>query len=204
MRVYRLILGEVETNSYLLENGDVSIVVDPAECVNEMVEFLNSAKKDKLILLTHAHFDHIKGAAELRRQTGAKIAVYELDAPATSDGNINLSSYFGIYSEPFVADVALSDGEILTFGETKIKVLHTPGHTVGSACFLIDDILISGDTLFRSSVGRTDFPGGSLETIKSSLKRLVLLDENIKVYSGHGEATTIGKEKETNPFLKGI
>lgn len=204
MVIKRLILGEVETNSYLLENEDIRIVVDPAECVNEMVEFLNSAKKDKLILLTHAHFDHIKGAEELRRLTNTEIAVFALDANATADPRLNLSSYFGIYSAPFTADVLLTDNQTLTYGKTKIKVLHTPGHTVGSACFLTDDILISGDTLFKSSIGRTDFPGGSFETIKSSLKKLMTLDESIKVYSGHGEATTIGEEKQTNPFLKGI
>lgn len=204
MFIKRLILGEVETNSYLLENEDVSIVVDPAECTDEMVEFLNSAKNEKLILLTHAHFDHIKGAEELRRLTNTQIAIHELDANATADPKLNLSSFFGIYSTPFTADILLNDNEVLNFGKTRIKVLHTPGHTVGSVCFLIDDILISGDTLFKFSIGRTDFPGGSFETIKSSLNRLILLQENIKVYSGHGEPTTIGREKRTNPFLKEI
>lgn len=204
MLVQRQILGEVQTNSYFLETGDVRIIVDPAECTDEMVGFLSSAKKERLILLTHAHFDHIKGANELRSLTNTKIAVFELDALATDNGELNLSSYFGIYSAPFKADILLTDEETLIFGETEIKVIHTPGHTVGSACFLIDDILISGDTLFNSSIGRTDFPGGSFEEIKRSLRKLTKLDENITVYSGHGEATTIGKEKRTNPYLKEI
>lgn len=204
MRVLRQILGEVQTNAYFLENEDVRIIVDPAECTNEMVEFLNSANAQRLILLTHAHFDHIKGAEELKNLTNTKIAIYELDAPATDNGELNLSTYFGIFSTPFKADITLIDGEELTFGKTKIKVIHTPGHTVGSACFLIGDILISGDTLFNSSIGRTDFPGGSFEEIKRSLRKLSKLDENITVYSGHGEATTIGQEKRTNPYLKEI
>lgn len=202
MQISRQILGEVQTNSYLLETPDVRIVVDPAECTNEMVEFLNLAKEEKLILLTHAHFDHIKGAEELRSLTNTKIAIHKLDAMATEDPKLNLSAYFGIYSTPFAADIILTDEEILTFGKTKIKVLHTPGHTKGSACFLIGNILISGDTLFNSSIGRTDFPGGSFEEIEKSLKKLRSLDDNITVYSGHGEATTIGKEKQTNPYLK--
>ena len=204
MQIQRQILGEVQTNSYLLETEDVRIVVDPAECTNEMVEFLNSASTEKLILLTHAHFDHIKGASELRDKTNVKIAIFELDAPATDNGSLNLSSYFGIYSTPFKADMLLKDNDIIKLGKTEIKVMHTPGHTVGSACFLIGDILISGDTLFNLSIGRTDFPGGSFETIKQSLKKLMTLDDNIKVYSGHGEATTIGKERKINPYLKEI
>ncbi len=202
MQIDRQILGAVQTNSYFLENDDVRIVVDPAECTKEMVEFLKLAKKEKLILLTHAHFDHIKGAEELRRLTKTKIAIHELDSIATKDPKLNLSSVFSIYSEPFTADIILTDEEELTFGKTKIKVLHTPGHTKGSACFLIGDVLISGDTLFNYSIGRTDFPGGSFEEIKNSLKKLSLLDDNIAVYSGHGEPTTIGKEKRINPYLK--
>lgn len=204
MQIKRQILGEVQTNSYFLENEDVRIIVDPAECTNEMVEFLNSAEAEKLILLTHAHFDHIKGAKELSILTNTKIAVYELDANATSNPSLNLSAYFGVECAPFSADILLKDNEILTFGKTEIKVIHTPGHTVGSACFLIGDILISGDTLFQFSIGRTDFPGGSFDTIKKSLKRLLTLDDNIKVYSGHGDATTIGKERKRNPYLKEI
>ena len=90
----------------------------------------------------------------------------------------------------------------MNFGKTEIKVMHTPGHTVGSACFLIGDILFSGDTLFNYSIGRTDFPGGSFEEIKKSLKRLMTLDDNIKVFSGHGETTTIAEERKRNPYLR--
>ena len=204
MQVFRQILGEVQTNSYFLETKDVRIIVDPALCTEEMVEFLNSAKSEKLILLTHAHFDHIKGAKELRELTDTKIAVFELDAVATNDENLNLSAYFGIECKPFTADILLKDDETLILGDTKIKVMHTPGHTVGSACFLIGNILISGDTLFRFSIGRTDFPGGSFEEIKKSLKRLMTLDDNVTVYSGHGETTTIGEERTRNPYLKGL
>ena len=202
MLVKRLILGEVQTNSYLLETEDIKIVVDPAECTNEMVEFLKKSQKEKLILLTHAHFDHIKGAKELRELTDTKIAVSLLDAKATSNQNLNLSSYFGIECTPFTADILLKDNQTLNFGKTEIKVMHTPGHTVGSACFLIGDILFSGDTLFNYSIGRTDFPGGSFEEIKKSLKRLMTLDDNIKVFSGHGETTTIAEERKRNPYLR--
>ena len=199
----RLILGAFETNSYLLGNDDVSIVVDPAECESEMVDFLNSAKGERLILLTHAHCDHIKGASELRRLTGSKIAIHFLDGDGTNDAKINLSSYFSFNCPSFSADILLKDNEVLTFNNTSVTVLHTPGHTKGSACFIIDNLLISGDTLFEMSIGRTDFPGGSFDEIIGSLNKLSTLDESLKVCPGHGEMTTIGREKRNNPFLKG-
>lgn len=204
MFVKKLILGPLETNCYLIANEDVSLVIDPAECTDEMVEFLNSAEGEKLILLTHSHFDHINGAGELKNLTGSRIAVHALDADGTTDAKLNLSAYFGTYCPPFKADVLLEDGQILNFKDTRIKVLHTPGHTIGSACFLFDEFLISGDTLFKMSIGRTDFPGGDFKQISSSLKKLMQLDEKIKVLSGHGEETTLLSEKIFNPFLKGI
>ena len=198
----RLVLEPFETNSYLIKTEDVAMVVDPAVCTDEMIEFLNLSEGEKLILLTHSHFDHIGGAKELRDKTGSQIAVHQLDANGTDDMTLNLSSYFGFPIRSFKADIFLNDGDILSFNNTEIKVIHTPGHTIGSVCYIIENLLISGDTLFEMTIGRTDFPGGNVEEIRRSLNKLSKLDEGLKVCSGHGEITSLGREKRNNPFLK--
>jgi glyoxylase-like metal-dependent hydrolase (beta-lactamase superfamily II) len=163
----------------------------------------NSSDKERLILLTHCHFDHIGDADRLRSATNTKIAIGEFDNNSLSDPNKNLCNLFGADLKPFSADITLIDGEIVSVGDIEIKVIHTPGHTLGGVCYLIDDILFSGDTLFSGSIGRTDFPDGDFAILKNSVNKLYQLPESTKVYSGHGEATTIDYEKKYNPFIRG-
>ena len=204
MKIKRLPLESISINCYLISTEKAAIVIDPGFYSSEVEEFLkDNASPKKLILLTHCHFDHIGDADRLRSATNTKIAIGEFDNNSLSDPNKNLCNLFGADLKPFSADITLIDGEIVSVGDIEIKVIHTPGHTLGGVCYLIDDILFSGDTLFSGSIGRTDFPDGDFAILKNSVNKLYQLPESTKVYSGHGEATTIGYEKKYNPFIRG-
>ncbi len=206
VQVEFLLTGDMGSycNCYGILGLNAAIVVDPGKCTDEMVGFLkDNADKKRLILITHAHFDHIAGAAELRRRTGVKIAIGQNDEFALSDRSYNLSGFFSPVVQPFNADYTIEDEEEFSVGDINVKAIETPGHTVGGMCYLMNDCLFSGDILFFETAGRTDFPGGSLSHMKESLDRLMwLLDDGVKVYSGHGEMTTIGHERVNNPFLR--
>lgn len=192
------------SNCYLVLTKTAAIVIDPG-CFDERAEdFLNGNKdKERLILLTHCHFDHIGGAVQLRENTGVKIAVSKVESPSLSDDEITLSKRFHAHLKPFSADIALEDNQVLTLGDTVIKAVLTPGHTKGSMCFDIDGVLFTGDTLFKGTFGRTDFPGGSLGSIRSSIKTVIKnYPDDTLIYPGHNEPTTVGEEKLNNPILR--
>ena len=193
-------------NCYTVLSDNAAIVIDPGEYCENVCNFLKENQdKQRLILLTHCHFDHIGGAAELREKTQTPIAIGEKEFDATIDPKKTLSRYFGISITHFSPDIALTDGQELAVGDINIKCIETPGHTVGSMCYLIDDILLSGDTLFNLSIGRTDFPNGSFLEISKSIKMLYnSLDDNTVVFPGHGEKTLIAYEKNNNPFVRDI
>ncbi len=195
-------LGLIKTNCYLLKTDKAAVVIDPGFDRDVVTEFLKENEdKERLILLTHAHFDHIGGADALRKETGTKIGIGKLDAPALTDTILNLSDMFHAHIEPFSADYTYSDGDLITVGDITFKVIFTPGHTVGGVSYLSGDCLFSGDTLFENSIGRTDFKGGDIKAMKKSLKKLISLGGSIKVYPGHGDSTTIAREKEFNMFV---
>ncbi len=204
MEIKRIVLGDIEVNCYLLSSDNASVVIDPGFYCDEALDFLKKSKdKQRLIILTHGHFDHIGFAKELSDMTDTKIAIGEKDAAALQDNYLNLSAPFGAPIEPFEADVLLSDGQNLSIGDISLKIIYTPGHTVGGICCLCGDILFSGDTLFGGSIGRTDFPGGSFMTLKASIEGLYTLPDDTQLLSGHGEPSTIGREKRYNPFVRG-
>lgn len=206
MQIKLLINGDMGScsNCYGVVSEKAAIVIDPGECTNEVLSFLiENADKKCLIMLTHAHFDHIGGAGELRKKMGVKIAIGENEEFALRDRSYNLSGIISPPIAPFSADYTVGDEEEFTIGDITVQAIETPGHTVGSMCYIIDNCLFSGDTLFRGTAGRTDFKGGSTEAMKQSLERLVwTLDDSVTVYSGHGEVTTIGHERQYNPFLR--
>lgn len=204
MEINTLILGDLETRCYEIVTPDAAIVVDPGYKHTPLKSFLEANKargKECLILLTHGHFDHIGYAEELRRETGVKIAIGELDAPALRDPSLNLSDMFRNRIKPFDADILLKDGEEFSVGSIRFKTMHTPGHTVGSVCYLTGGFLISGDTLFYESIGRDDFKGGSRTALMQSLQKLLALPESMVVLPGHNRDTTIAHEKKYNPFI---
>ena len=196
---------ELYTNCYLVSADNAALVIDPGEYTDEAADFLNrNPSAEKLILLTHAHFDHIGGADRLRRETGASVAIGCNDAAALSDSEKNLSAGFGFPIKPFSADILLKNGEKFNVGELEITALETPGHTPGGMCFLAESSLFSGDTLFAGSVGRTDFPGGDTRALINSLKTVIsALPDGIAVYPGHGGSTTLAAEKRCNPYMNG-
>ena len=203
MEIKVLELGSIGTNCYLISGEKGAVVIDPGFESDTVTEFLNeNSQKDRMIILTHAHFDHIGAAPKLRNETDVKIAIGILDNPALSDVNINLASLFGTDLEPFSANLLLKEGDLIEVGDLSFKVIYTPGHTMGSISLLLDDTLFSGDTLFLQSIGRTDLPGGDFKTLLESLEKLFLLDGEIKVLPGHGGPTNIKHEREYNPYRK--
>ena len=181
MRVFCLPVGELATNCYLAadENGNAA-VIDPGDGAQEI---LARAAQEGLtiaaILLTHAHYDHMLAAAEVRAATGAPGRMPEL-----------------------TADRVVREGDVIEAGGLRFTVLHTPGHTPGSCCYLCRRTLFSGDTLFMDSEGRTDFPGGDPHALAASLRRLAALEGDYAVYPGHGPATTLSRERAENPYLQ--
>ena len=157
-------------------------------------------------MLTHRHFDHLAAANALKKLTRAKIVINELDEGGLYSDLLSLGSMAGGFynkADPDAhADIYVDEGDTVTAADMVFKVLYTPGHSEGGICFLIDNILFSGDTLFKGSIGRTDFPSSNMAEMRQSLDRLCTLPDETIVYPGHGEATTIGYEKSTNMFLK--
>lgn len=209
LNVTKFILGEIETNTYVLESNGVFAVVDPATESEELKEFLKG-KNVKYILLTHGHFDHITGVNSLVNETGAQVLIHSLDAQMLSDGKKSLYSSHYFRPQPAIqASAYLSDNDEIDLGGTKIKIMHTPGHTNGSVCFICEEdrIIFSGDTLFRLSAGRTDLAGISPlvagRNELASLKKLADLQGDFTVLTGHGENTTLQFERENNRYMRG-
>lgn len=204
MDIKTLELGDMAANCYLVSTEVAALVIDPGTFSDKAEKFLlQNREKHRLILLTHAHFDHIGGALQLRESTETEIAVGINENASLPSPNINLSVMFGADLKPFNADILLRDNTEITVGDLKILPLEAPGHTVGGMCYLINGMLFSGDTLFYGSVGRTDFPGGSAAALTNSVKRLYsLLPGDTAVMPGHGRETTIGFEKKYNMFVK--
>lgn len=207
MIVYTLPLGPMQANCYLLECEETrsAIVIDPGDEADVILDIISDHKlKLEFIINTHGHIDHISANNDLKKKTSAKLCIHRLDADIIVDPQKNLSSFIGkpISSPP--PDRILEDGDIIESGTIKLKVIHTPGHSPGSICLLADDAIFTGDLLFAGGIGRYDFPGSSYNQIMDSLKKITELDDNLIVYPGHGFNTTIGEEKESNPFLNDI
>ncbi|MBO5184712.1 MAG: MBL fold metallo-hydrolase [Clostridia bacterium] len=200
-------VGYMATNCYLVTDTqtDECFIVDPGTYDASLKKLLQDVKEGKLryILLTHGHFDHIMGVFDVQKNYGGKIVIHEKDADCFTNEEKSLLDTFGFDGElPEQADVIVRDGDKLPFADGAIEVMHTPGHTEGSVCYLIGDKIFSGDTLFYGSVGRTDFKSGSFEEIIKSVKRLASLEGDRKVYPGHNMLTTLDNERKHNVYLK--
>ncbi len=157
----------------------------------------------KYILLTHAHFDHMLSLEDLREKTGAPLALHKFDAETITDPELTfMAQYGGAKEGSKPAEIILEDCDIITLGETKIEVIHTPGHTAGSVCYKSGDTIITGDTLFRGNIGRCDLYGGDEMAMDESLRRLIALAGDYKLYPGHGSTTTLSRERAENVYLR--
>ncbi len=204
-RIKTYVLGGVSTNCYLVfrEGEKAAVIIDPADNAdylkNKCREF---GVEPEAVLLTHAHFDHMLAADDIRKAYGCKIYVHMDDERMLNDPFLNLSGTMGTEQTGISADHLLRDGDVLHFLNREWRVMATPGHTAGSVCYYLPEekVLFSGDTLFAESLGRTDLPTGSMSAIVRSIaEKLLVLPEDIMVYPGHGDATTIGYEKQYNP-----
>lgn len=207
LKIGRIVMGSVQTNCYFVyeEGTDQVLVVDPADKGDYLYQKLtDNGFTVAGILLTHAHFDHIWGCNELKSLSGAGVYAWEAEKNVCESDRLNVSASVG-RSCTVHPDVYLKDGEEVTIAGMTFKVIGTPGHTEGSCCYYFeaDKILLSGDTLFEGSVGRTDLPTGRGGELSRSLKeKLMCLPESVRVYPGHGDSTTIGDEKMYNPFCQ--
>lgn len=200
-RFHTSIMG---TNCYLImdiESKELA-VIDPGGISKHLLEEIETLGGNlKYILLTHGHFDHIGFVAELKEKYNPLIAIHKDDAEYTSNDILNLAKSCHRSVKPFKADIYISEGSIIELGKTQISVIHTPGHTNGSVCFLDDKNIFSGDTIFRGSVGRTDLENGDSDKLISSLKKLKQITGDYIIYPGHSAETTLASEKLTNPYL---
>ncbi len=205
MIIKQFIAGPIENNMYLLvdEKTKQAVLVDATALVPEILDTVKELGADvKYILLTHGHFDHIMGLNDLKEALNAQAVINKNDLTLSDKINEFTRMFNMPETTPSVYEKFVDDGDVIQAGDMKIEVISTPGHTEGGVCYLVDDNLFSGDTLFRDSVGRTDLWGGNFEKLSDSIKnKLFKLDDNIKVFPGHGPMTTIGYEKKHNEIL---
>lgn len=203
MKVISEKFGSMDNNCSLIidEKTNQSALVDCNEFSQKMIDMIGDTDL-KYILLTHGHFDHIIGARDTKAKYGAKVVISSEDEPMLSSSKLSLAAFCNAPQNDVEADVVVADGDEITLGDTVIKVMSTPGHTLGSVCYIAENCIFSGDTLFYCSCGRTDFPSGSLEQMMSSLQKLKALDGDYKVYTGHNNLTTLDFERKNNPYMK--
>lgn len=202
---YRVV-GAVQTNCYFLYNPETSecLIIDPGDEADKIINYMQSKElKPVAILLTHGHFDHIGAVDELRDKYNISVYAAKEERETLENEDINRSSFFMGRGLSIAADKWLSDGDEITLLGQNVRCILTPGHTVGGMCFYFpkEMILFSGDTLFQESVGRTDFPGGSMKKLIESIReKIFVLPDEVRVFPGHGPLTSVGDEKMYNPF----
>ena len=205
MILEKIVESRMGENTYVVgdEKSKKCIVVDPGA---NFVDIMNVVKRNNLeieyVVLTHGHGDHITNVLKIKEATNAKIVAHEEEQEILLDKRKNLSVSLPSATVELDADIYVKDNDTLKVGDMKMKFIHTPGHTPGSMCIKIDKHMLTGDTLFAGSMGRTDFYGGDYKKMEKSLKRLKNQDDNITIYPGHGPNTTLKTEKMTNPFMR--
>ncbi|MBI4556374.1 MAG: MBL fold metallo-hydrolase [Candidatus Hydrogenedentes bacterium] len=203
MEIVSFALTPFLTNCFVLRDGGEAIIVDPGEAPSELLESV-VGDRVRAVVNTHCHCDHCGGNAEVVRRTGAELLCHKDDLPLLR----MVASQGMMFGVPFPASPDPSrfvkEGDILEVGSTRLTVYHTPGHSPGHIILVGDGFVIGGDVLFAGSIGRTDLPGGNFSQIMNSIRtKLLVLSDDTVVYCGHGPSTTIGAERQTNPFLAG-
>ena len=205
MIIKTLAVGPIMANCFILgcEETLEAAVIDPGDEADRILQTLaESSLTVKYIINTHGHFDHVGANKGLHEATGAPILIHPLDAPMLNQLS-NSAAAWGLSADNSPGpDRELNDGDKITFGNIVLTVIHTPGHTPGGISLHAGNDVFVGDTLFAGSIGRTDFPGGSFETLKESIQqKLFALDDSVRAFTGHGPSTTIGEERRMNPFV---
>jgi glyoxylase-like metal-dependent hydrolase (beta-lactamase superfamily II) len=205
MIIKTLPVGPIMANCFIVGCKETleAVVIDPGDEPDKILASLaESNLQVKFIINTHGHFDHVSANKGIHMATKAPILIHALDAPMLQQISASAANW-GLSAENSPsADRTIDDDDTITFGKIKFKVIHTPGHTPGGISLFTDGHVFVGDTLFAGSIGRTDFPGGDFETLKSSIQdKLFALGDDVRVYTGHGPETSIGHEKRTNPFV---
>jgi glyoxylase-like metal-dependent hydrolase (beta-lactamase superfamily II) len=203
-----IVVGPLENNCFIIadENTKEALLIDPGDEPDRIHDLLTKNNlRVKYIVCTHAHFDHVGAIPELKNETGAKIVIHYDELDIYKHTKDQASVLWGYELDPLPdPDMFVSEGDILEIGNIKFETIHTPGHSPGGICLYGEGIVITGDTLFAGSVGRTDLFGGDIEKLKKSFKKLMALPDNTKVLPGHGPQSTIGKERISNFFSSEI
>ncbi len=209
MYVKTLTIGPVSANCYIIcdENTKIGAVIDPGDFTPSLMRAINESGMTELkyILCTHGHFDHIQGVSRLKEKfPESEILIGEKDCVALNDGVVSLATLFGAPFYPAVADRVLKGGDKISFGDITLDVIDAPGHTVGGVMYYekAQGVIFTGDTLFKGSIGRTDFNGGDMAVLLNTLQKIKKLPEDVKIYSGHGEITTVKYETTYNMYLR--
>ncbi len=203
-RIHSLVVGRLQTNCYILQSEREAIILDPGDEPERILRFLkNLGLNPKLIIATHAHFDHVLGVEQIRKALHIPFAINKEDQAILESMETRVRQFMGFsVPPPPRVDQFLADGESISINQETVKVLRTPGHSPGSISLAGRGYVFTGDALFNQSIGRTDLPGGDLDTlIRSITDRLFSLDDDTIVYPGHGPETSIGDEKLANPFV---
>ena len=203
-KIMKLVVGQLQENCFILfdENKD-AFVVDPGGSSENIIEAIEKNSLNiKYILLTHGHFDHVGAVAALVKKYKVPVYLSKEDRAFLESPKEVRASSFGMQIEAAEVDVFVKEGDEIPFSKGTIKVIETPGHTLGSVCYLFENYLFAGDTLFNGSIGRTDFPESDHSLMVESLKKLKKLDDEIYVLSGHGPESQISYEKMANPYLR--
>jgi len=207
MNIQKIVVGQLDVNCYIISDGSnpEALIIDPGDEPEKIIEFIDTlGLHPKYIIFTHAHYDHVCAAKELRDQYNAIIVMHEQEKTtyrATAQRCISWGHDPEDFPEP---ERLVRDSDTISVGTLSFKVIHTPGHTPGGICVLGENTLFSGDTLFKGSVGRTDLPGGDFGLLSQSLKKLTLLPPQTRVLCGHDGETSIAEEMRDSPFLKDI
>lgn len=204
MKIITLSVGLLRTNCYIVYNEETleALIIDPGDSSGRIISKVNELGLNIThIILTHSHFDHVMALASVQETCGGSICIHEYEAMYLEEPGVNVLLTLGlprIHINPAHADITLHDGDILECIGEKFTVIHTPGHTVGSICLDNGEVLFTGDTLFQSGCGRCDLPGGSIDNMYLSLKKLSGIDGDRIVYPGHGPSTTLDTERRSN------
>ncbi|MHB1125449.1 MAG: MBL fold metallo-hydrolase [Bacillota bacterium] len=200
-----IVIGGFSTNCYIVgcDETKEAAVIDPGGSEQEILKAIQeNGLQVRYVINTHGHVDHIASNREIKEATGAELIIHEEDANFLVNPKKSLLSFTGKTEAGPAADRTVVDGDTIQFGNVKLEVIHTPGHTPGGMCLKTGDVIFTGDTLFSGSVGRTDFPGGShYELVQSIKEKLLCYSDDVIIYPGHGPSSTLRMEREYNPFL---